>query len=223
MAAAGATIACSAIVGQCLGAGRPDQADAAIRRGDESLYGEADNDTINGGDGDDSMIWNGGDDDDLFQINGAISGTGIASDGLTSEALSKTVFVLGPAGGLELLETIPGVDAVIIDPQADLLRPLEDALHLLGQRRQGLRPHAVAGRTRGGRLALCPRAPVAPGDVALLGLAHVVDRALQLITGEKSSFKRTPKVRATSCTSWATARWWCGAASSAAPSTARAS
>jgi thiamine biosynthesis lipoprotein len=39
----------------------------------------------------------------------------LAPDGLTAEALSKAVFVLGPVRGLELLETIPGVDAVIID------------------------------------------------------------------------------------------------------------
>lgn len=41
----------------------------------------------------------------------------LAPDGLTAEALSKAVFVLGPKRGLELLETMPGVDAVIIDSQ----------------------------------------------------------------------------------------------------------
>jgi FAD:protein FMN transferase len=45
----------------------------------------------------------------------------LAPDGLTAEALSKSVFVLGPSRGLELLETIPGVDAVIIDSQGRLL------------------------------------------------------------------------------------------------------
>jgi thiamine biosynthesis lipoprotein len=44
----------------------------------------------------------------------------LAHDGLTSEALSKTVFVLGVARGLELLETFPGVDAVIIDAEGRL-------------------------------------------------------------------------------------------------------
>jgi FAD:protein FMN transferase len=39
----------------------------------------------------------------------------LAPDGLTSEALSKTAFVLGAARGLELIETVPGVDAVIVD------------------------------------------------------------------------------------------------------------
>ncbi len=44
----------------------------------------------------------------------------LAPDGLTAEALSKTVFVLGAARGLELLETTPGVDAVIIDAHGQL-------------------------------------------------------------------------------------------------------
>ena len=46
--------------------------------------------------------------------------TVLAPDGLTAEALGKAVFVLGAPGGLELLETIPGVDAVIIDSHGRL-------------------------------------------------------------------------------------------------------
>jgi thiamine biosynthesis lipoprotein len=46
---------------------------------------------------------------------GIRSVTILAPDGLTSEALSKAVFVLGAERGFELLETFPGVDAVIID------------------------------------------------------------------------------------------------------------
>lgn len=46
---------------------------------------------------------------------GAISVTVIASDGLTSEALSKTVFVLGPKEGLAIVESVPGADAVVVD------------------------------------------------------------------------------------------------------------
>ncbi|HTN50712.1 MAG TPA: FAD:protein FMN transferase [Burkholderiaceae bacterium] len=41
--------------------------------------------------------------------------TVIASDGLTSEALSKTVFVLGVERGLQIVESVPDVDAVIVD------------------------------------------------------------------------------------------------------------
>jgi thiamine biosynthesis lipoprotein len=39
----------------------------------------------------------------------------LAPDGLTSEALSKTVFVLGVQRGLALVETLPGIDAVVVD------------------------------------------------------------------------------------------------------------
>jgi thiamine biosynthesis lipoprotein len=41
--------------------------------------------------------------------------TVIAGDGLTTEALSKTVFVLGTARGLKLIDSLPGVDAVVVD------------------------------------------------------------------------------------------------------------
>ena len=62
---------------------------------------------------------------------GVTSVTILAPDGLTAEALSKAAFVLGPARGLELLETIEGVDAVIIDAQGRLhaTRGLVDAGH----------------------------------------------------------------------------------------------
>jgi thiamine biosynthesis lipoprotein len=39
----------------------------------------------------------------------------LADDGLTSEALSKTVFVAGLDKGLRLIESMPGVDAVVVD------------------------------------------------------------------------------------------------------------
>ena len=39
----------------------------------------------------------------------------LADDGLTSEALSKCVFVLGVQDGLRLIEAQPGVDAVVVD------------------------------------------------------------------------------------------------------------
>ena len=41
--------------------------------------------------------------------------TVLAADGLTCEALSKTVFVLGAARGLELIESLEGVDAIVVD------------------------------------------------------------------------------------------------------------
>lgn len=39
----------------------------------------------------------------------------LAPDGLTTEALSKTVFVLGVERGLSLIENLSGVDAVVVD------------------------------------------------------------------------------------------------------------
>ncbi|AKJ29223.1 FAD:protein FMN transferase [Caldimonas brevitalea] len=39
----------------------------------------------------------------------------LAPDGLTSEGLSKSVFMLGVEQGLQLVESMPGVDAVVVD------------------------------------------------------------------------------------------------------------
>lgn len=52
--------------------------------------------------------------------DGVRSVTILAADGLTAEALSKTVFVLGVERGLALLETLDGVDAVVVDAQGAL-------------------------------------------------------------------------------------------------------
>ncbi len=46
--------------------------------------------------------------------------TVIAPDGLTSEALSKTVFVLGVEQGMRIVESVPEVDAVVIDAAGKL-------------------------------------------------------------------------------------------------------
>jgi thiamine biosynthesis lipoprotein len=46
--------------------------------------------------------------------------TVIAPDGLTSEALSKTVFVLGVEQGLRVVESVPDVDAVVVDAAGKL-------------------------------------------------------------------------------------------------------
>jgi thiamine biosynthesis lipoprotein len=46
----------------------------------------------------------------------------VAPDGLSSEALSKTVFVLGVAAGLRIVEAYPGADAVVIDHRGGLHR-----------------------------------------------------------------------------------------------------
>lgn len=41
--------------------------------------------------------------------------TVLAGDGLTTEALSKCLFVMGLEGGMRLVESQPGVDAVVVD------------------------------------------------------------------------------------------------------------
>jgi thiamine biosynthesis lipoprotein len=44
----------------------------------------------------------------------------LADDGLTSEAASKTVFVLGVEAGLAFIDATPGLDAVVVDAQGRL-------------------------------------------------------------------------------------------------------
>jgi FAD:protein FMN transferase len=48
------------------------------------------------------------------------SATVLAADGLTCEAMSKTIFVLGAERGLELIESMDGVDAIVVDAQGEL-------------------------------------------------------------------------------------------------------
>ncbi len=44
----------------------------------------------------------------------------LAPDGLTSEALSKCLFVMGLEAGMRLVESQPGVDAVVVDAEGGL-------------------------------------------------------------------------------------------------------
>lgn len=44
----------------------------------------------------------------------------LAADGLTAEAMSKTLFVLGVERGMALIETQAGVDAIVVDAQGQL-------------------------------------------------------------------------------------------------------
>jgi thiamine biosynthesis lipoprotein len=48
------------------------------------------------------------------------SATVLAADGLTCEAIGKAIFVLGAARGLELVETLDGVDAIVVDAHGEL-------------------------------------------------------------------------------------------------------
>lgn len=47
--------------------------------------------------------------------NGCEAVTIIAEDGLTSDALSTGIFVMGPEKGMKLIEKLPGVEALIVD------------------------------------------------------------------------------------------------------------
>ncbi|MDH5511842.1 MAG: hypothetical protein OEY27_01370, partial [Gammaproteobacteria bacterium] len=42
-------------------------------------------------------------------------------DAITTDGLTKPVFILGPEKGLRLIESIPGVDAVIIDADGKMI------------------------------------------------------------------------------------------------------
>ncbi|MBK1871922.1 FAD:protein FMN transferase [Marinobacter sp. 1-3A] len=50
-------------------------------------------------------------------VRGVQSVTIIGNDALTTDGLSTAVFVLGPKKGLEMIEKLPGIDAIIIDDQ----------------------------------------------------------------------------------------------------------
>lgn len=48
------------------------------------------------------------------------SATVLGPDATTTDALSTTVFVLGPERGLKLVESLPGIDAVVIDARGKM-------------------------------------------------------------------------------------------------------
>jgi FAD:protein FMN transferase len=77
--------------------------------------------------------------------------TVLAPDGLTSEALSKAVFVLGAQRGLALIETLDNVDAVVVDAQGVL--------------------HASSGLLNGHEAVAAQSAPALP-QAATQTLAH---------------------------------------------------
>lgn len=52
---------------------------------------------------------------------GAWSVTILGAEATFTDALSTSVFVLGPERGLALIDNLPGIDAIIIDPQGQLM------------------------------------------------------------------------------------------------------
>lgn len=54
-------------------------------------------------------------------VTGVHSVTVIGPDGITTEGLTKSVFVKGPKAGMRLIESLKGVDAIIIDDTGQML------------------------------------------------------------------------------------------------------
>jgi len=52
-----------------------------------------------------------------YPATGVRSVTIMAKDGITAEGLSKIVFIWGPERGMKLIESLPDVDAVVVDAQ----------------------------------------------------------------------------------------------------------
>ena len=53
--------------------------------------------------------------------NGAWSVTILGPEATLTDALSTSVFVLGPERGMQLVDSLPGIDAIIIDPEGQLM------------------------------------------------------------------------------------------------------
>ena len=53
--------------------------------------------------------------------DGAWSVTILGPEATLTDGLSTSVFVLGPKKGLALINQLPGIDAIIIDPSGQLL------------------------------------------------------------------------------------------------------
>lgn len=79
----------------------------------------------------------------------------LAPDGLTSEALSKSLFVLGVEAGLRLVESHDGVDAVVVDAQgalhtsSGLVTPTADVQASMNSERADDEPRAESESTGG--------------------------------------------------------------------------
>ncbi|HPU01434.1 MAG: FAD:protein FMN transferase [Firmicutes bacterium] len=64
-----------------------------------------------------------------------ISVTVVAPTAVEADALSTAIFVLGPQRGLELVESLPGIEAILVTPQLDLFisSGLQDRVELPGK------------------------------------------------------------------------------------------
>ena len=59
----------------------------------------------------------------------------VAPTAVEADALSTAIFVLGPQRGLELVESLPGIEAILVTPQLDLFisSGLQDRVELPGK------------------------------------------------------------------------------------------
>jgi thiamine biosynthesis lipoprotein len=57
-----------------------------------------------------------------YSADGCISATIIADSCMEADALATSIFVMGPEDGLKLVESLDGVEALIIDPERNLYK-----------------------------------------------------------------------------------------------------
>jgi len=101
----------------------------------------------------------------------------LAPDGLSSEALSKAVFVMGVQRGLALINRLADVDAVVVDAQGEL-HASKGLLH--GLPLSGAEPAPAADSTLTDLQPLDSRpAPLLPALPSIDRLADRADRACQ--------------------------------------------
>jgi len=62
----------------------------------------------------------------------------VGPDATTTEGISKSVFIMGPERGIRFVESLPGIDAVIIDGDGNMR-------YSAGLRRES--PQCTEGRT----------------------------------------------------------------------------
>jgi thiamine biosynthesis lipoprotein len=70
-----------------------------------------------------------------YPARNLLSATVVAPTAIEADALSTALFVMGPQRGLELVESLPGVEAILVTPQLELLisSGLQDCVELPGE------------------------------------------------------------------------------------------
>jgi thiamine biosynthesis lipoprotein len=55
-----------------------------------------------------------------YPSTGCMSATVVAKSAMTADALATAAFVLGPEAGRALLERLPGVEGIVVDPEGKI-------------------------------------------------------------------------------------------------------